>query len=607
MESGLRPVSDWGCVMENQKEPVGRAEEFSVTFVDITIPQEQRVTLPAPGVTVFVGPNNVGKSTVLRQMHATSAMGHAGESYPGAPKLIEAMTIQVTGGVDDARSWLRQHSRSVEQPGNWRFYKPGGGDLQSQSIPHYLSLSQNGQGLSSLQPFVVFYGDPWNRIGSVGPVEMRDSIEQPPSHAIHALQDDNCLFAELNELCLQVFKRPLTLDVLSKNINIRVGTPECEVPPVDKVTPEYRTALSSLPRLENQGDGMRSFIGLMLPLISATYQVVLIDEPEAFLHPPQATQLGKILGTLAKQKEMQIVMATHDKNVLAGLLQSDAEISIVRLDRTSANETTAHQLSVSNLKRIWADPVLRHTNVLDGLFHKLTVLAEGDRDCTFFSAALEHLGDQQEIGLSPSDVLFVPSGGKGGLPVLIDVLSSASVPIIASPDLDVLDDKDFLKRLVLSFDGDWGDFEKLYDQATIPFRQPREKFHVSVVLGSLNEYFRNRMGDVFTSKVADEFRTLVRAKESPWKALKRYGEAAWNGDPAAATAAMILLEKLDALGIVAVRVGELEKFAPTLNVKKGPEWVPAAISAGYHQKEAAQDHLKRLLLSSNGGGALSST
>ncbi|MFJ4785446.1 AAA family ATPase [Streptomyces sp. NPDC088794] len=580
------------------EEAVGQASNFSVSFGDVHIAPGQKITLPAPGVTVFVGPNNVGKSTVLRQMHAISSQGVAGKPFPGAPTLIGGVGIKVSGDHKDALAWLEQHSRSREDISPRRFYRPGGGEVQSQSIQHFLSTGMEGSGLGSLQPFVVYFGDPWNRISSVSPVEMRETLDQPPLHAIHALQDDPDVFKELNDLCLRVFKHPLTLDSLTRSVNIRVGVPTVDVPPVDRVTQGYREALSELPRLEHQGDGMRSFIGLMLPLITSTYHVVLIDEPEAFLHPPQANQLGKILGALAKEKSMQIVMATHDKNVLAGLLQSDADISIVRLDRTSSDITTAHQLSVANLQRIWEDPVLRHTNVLDGLFHKLTVLAEGDRDCTFFSAALESLSAKRELPLSPSDVLFVPSGGKGGLPLLIEVLSSASVPIVASPDLDVLDDKGFLERLVVSFGGDWADFSGDYGQAVQPFIQPREKFRVSVVLNSLNEVFKDRSSEIFNSDVAEEFRTLVRSRESPWKTLKLFGETAWNGNPAAAAAAQSLLGKLDALGIVAVRVGELERFAPTLNVRKGPEWVPAAISAGYHEKQAAQDHVTRILSSS---------
>ncbi|MFK0152516.1 ATP-dependent nuclease [Streptomyces sp. NPDC090493] len=581
-------------------ENLAESRQFSVTIKELEISGGQRVTLPASGITVIVGPNNVGKSTILRQANARSVQGFAGGGFPGEPLLVESMNISIDGSIEDLLEWLREHSStSTTGDGTVIFRRPNANEVKERDVPTYLQF-RDQHGLQSLHSHFIFYGDATNRISSVHPTEIRDSIENPPVHPFHILQDNSDLFDELSQLCFRVFRKHLTLDAISKAMNIRIGTTTVEAPPVNKLSPEYLDSLKELPRMENQGDGMRSFIGLLLPILTSSYQVVLIDEPEAFLHPPQAVQLGQILGEQARSRGSQIILATHDKNTLAGLLHSEAEVSIVRLDRQEEGNTIAHQLSVENLKRVWTDPVLRHSNVLDGLFHKLVVLAEGDRDCTFFAAALEYLSTQQHIPVSPSEVLFVPSGGKGGLRLLIDVLTSAKVPTVASPDLDVLDDRAFLRRMIESFGGSWDQFEKNYDVATEPFRRPREKARVTHVLNSLNEVFRDRADAVFNSDIAEEFRALTRARESPWSALKLHGEGAWNGNPQSALAAQNLLNELDKLGIVAVRVGELERFANTLPVKKGSEWVPAAIAGGFHKERAAQEHVEKLVRSGLG-------
>ncbi len=45
--------------------------------------------------------------------------------------------------------------------------------------------------------------------------------------------------------------------------------------------------------LESQGDGMRSFATVLLyVLVADTHSIQFLDEPEAFLHPPQARLLG---------------------------------------------------------------------------------------------------------------------------------------------------------------------------------------------------------------------------------------------------------------------------------------------------------------------------
>ena len=42
-----------------------------------------------------------------------------------------------------------------------------------------------------------------------------------------------------------------------------------------------------------------SFMGLMVAVITANFPLIIVDEPEAFLHPPQARLLGRKLATNA--------------------------------------------------------------------------------------------------------------------------------------------------------------------------------------------------------------------------------------------------------------------------------------------------------------------
>jgi hypothetical protein len=88
----------------------------------------------------------------------------------------------------------------------------------------------------------------------------------------------------------------------------------------------------------------------------------------------------------------------------------------------------------------------------------------------------------------------------------------------------------------------------------------------------------------------------MRINESPWKALKRYGLAAFTTGQSHA-AAVRLLDRLDSVGICLVREGELERFAKSVAVRKGPAWLPAAIAAGAHDSEPAKQHLRRIVKS----------
>lgn len=55
---------------------------------------------------------------------------------------------------------------------------------------------------------------------------------------------------------------------------------------------EYYNQVTKLPKLQEQGDGMRSFASILLDTFTSEHSITLIDEPEAFLHPPQARLLG---------------------------------------------------------------------------------------------------------------------------------------------------------------------------------------------------------------------------------------------------------------------------------------------------------------------------
>ncbi|WP_370739764.1 AAA family ATPase [Falsiruegeria mediterranea] len=55
---------------------------------------------------------------------------------------------------------------------------------------------------------------------------------------------------------------------------------------------DQRTFLSETLRDKEVSDGCRAYTGILGALYSGPYKVVLIDEPEAFLHPPLA-RLGQ--------------------------------------------------------------------------------------------------------------------------------------------------------------------------------------------------------------------------------------------------------------------------------------------------------------------------
>ncbi|MFE6816824.1 ATP-dependent endonuclease [Streptomyces sp. NPDC057677] len=552
---------------------------------------------PKSGVTVIVGPNNVGKSTLIRELAAHVKHGKVQGAANSSRHIVASVELTLSGSPDDALAWARRHARLLGEEPNQQLFWPGGRIHQGELAGLFSSPSNLAQGLRNANELFCFYGDAWQRISGVGSVGKRDSFSAPVESPLHVLQLNPDIFAELNGICRQVFGVTLTLDQLGQSLHLRLGETGLEAPKVDEVTEEYWAAVASLPMLSQQGDGMKSLIGLMIPLITAAYPIIFVDEPEAFLHPPQALALGRILGEQSRAKSTQIVLATHDRNVLAGLLQSGVEVSIVRLDRSHGSTACTHQLNVDEIRDIWSDPVLRYSNALDGIFHKAVVLAEAERDCKFYASVLDEADDLGDSLILAGDVLLVPAGGKDGFPRLAKVMKSLNVPVVVSPDLDILNDRSKVKVLIDAMDGEWSQVEALYDKATAEFRQPREAATIGNVLGALNALFSGRSAERFSASVRAEFGVQMRSKDSPWQDLKKYGVAAFRADRASADE---LLRNLDQMGIVAVRVGELEGFAPAIGVAKGPGWLPAAIKAEAHKSAPALQHAAALLAAASG-------
>jgi hypothetical protein len=343
---------------------------------------------------------------------------------------------------------------------------------------------------------------------------------------------------------------------------------------------------------------MKSLLGLLLPIITAAYPIIIVDEPEAFLHPPQAAKLGTILGSLARDNNVQVILATHDRNILIGLIGSTAPLSVVRLDRQSS-VTRAYRLEPEKISEIWSDPVLRYSHVLDGLFHKLVILAENERDCTFYAAALDAAHEISPLPVPPSEILFVPTGGKDGMAPVALALAKLKVPVVACPDLDMLDDKVKIRRLVEALDGEWDPFDKVYDQCTVYFRQPRQNAVAATVLESvttlLERTIRDNPSRKWDDELREEVRTLTRSGENPWDELKKHGMGAFPAHLGGAPNR--LLSEFESRGIVLVRVGTLESFARGYDgmPRKGLGWLRAALQAGVHRSAGAIEHARRLV------------
>lgn len=496
------------------------------------------ISCPAPGVTCIVGSNNVGKSQLLRDVVALL-------EYPLAtPVVLSGLTLQ-RGTVDpeELAAWLELTAvRQPQGPGLPDAFVPigGGQAVASQTIwQQYVHGGINC--LGSARSFFCWFADAVNRVNlASGGIGFPGTGLGP--HPLSRLYRDGDLETKLSKLAEGVFGLPLTLDRVNGNVLLRVGTVEGKVPPINRPTLDYSNRVAALPTLESQGDGVKSFVGLALHLTAGHQPLLVVDEPEAFLHPAQSRALGRWLSDETARSARQVILATHDRDIVLGLIDGTAPVTVVRLTR-EGNESRIRQLHHERLARVWSDPVLRYSNVLQGIFHTSVVVCEGDADCRFYSAVLDALADAGEARLAADEALFVPSGGKERVPSLTAAISALGGRSFAIVDFDVLRDEQQMKRLVTSTGGSWLEIEALYRSTVAP----------------LNEN-----------------------PETLWERVKSQGLSAVPPGQAHAAASEVL-RRLAKQRVLIVPVGELEGFNRNIG-GKGARWVTAMLEDGGHKK-----------------------
>ena len=182
--------------------------------------------------------------------------------------------------------------------------------------------------------------------------------------------------------------------------------------------------------LDDQGDGIRSVLGIITAIIALKKPIILLDEPEAFLHPPQALQLGRIISNLVDESQ-QIFVSTHSADFLRGLLGTTKDSVIIHLDRNDSNVTEAKILDPKALSQIVTDPLLSSSRVLEGMFYKGVVATEADADTAFYQRLFQKKGSSDEIH-------FLHTPGKQALKKVIVPYQKLGIKFAIIADADVI-------------------------------------------------------------------------------------------------------------------------------------------------------------------------
>ena len=503
----------------NMDEQSKQTEQPKVFFQRLQFNDGSSITLNENSIVVFTGANNCGKSQVLRELENRVNPNSGSRSI-----ILSNCEMSFCGDID--------HKPFLESlfnlDGQGNYYLPSSGTsfpldaLTNRWIRHNLDSGLGNAFVKRLNTV--------NRISSSNALRRDNSPEKNP---IYKLYKSDHLATIISDYFHQAFHFDL---VINRNemqtVPLHVGKAPDRKAFTMEQHDEYYKLISDLPKLQEQGDGMRSFASVLLDTFTSDYSVTLIDEPEAFLHPPQARLLGKMLAK-HNPKSRQLFISTHSEDFLQGLLDANSDnIIVVRIDR-KGDINKISVLQNEKIKDLWGNPILRYSNILSGLFHEKVIVCESDYDCLFYQAMIDSIYENNHE-ISP-DILFTHCVGKARVKDVISALKAVNVAVVAITDFDILDDSHKMKPLIAAFGMDW-ETELKTDMETIYKAINREQ-------GAGNDV---------------------------WKTLKNVGKVGFIGEAPAAYERVE--QKCKSAGLFIVPVGEMECFDKTVNKEK-KDWV----------------------------------
>ena len=525
------------------------------------------IRLQEDSILALVGPNNAGKSHFLKQLR--SAL-YGGEVL-GVHKdegLIDS--VKMRWPTNDPEKYLLEFAElSFGAQGTYfdadlpfEIYG-GGGHLRRSEIK---DIAEHGDKLGPFIESFVRFDEPISRITETE----RQSLEKL-QNALVRLRSQKEAYKSVRDDFQFIFDEEIHFHIHEGKLNFFLGRPRVPMPAITEAnSPEVERFLKGARTLDRQGLGMRNVVGLLIRLYTDSRSVILVDEPEAFLHPPQAHRLGQVLNQVCRRQRRQAICATHDRNFISGLSKGeDEQLTVQRLasrgkGASGYSSTMVSPLAFSDTR---GKSRIRFTSILESLFASATILVENENDALFFESAFDFYWSghpDRGTGVLRDSLTFIPTNGNSNFASTAKLLRDLRSPTVVVGDLDLVSDPTRVERVVSSMDShDVNHIKDLAIRIKTRFEQLYGSEFATVKKGSREGKIKKKIADNIKLHHADsEVRTLV-------------GQ---------------LLELLKRSGVLLIPDGELEDFGRDITDSSDKsEWVRVAIDQHLYEKDTVQD------------------
>lgn len=495
-------------------------------------------------IVVVVGPNGSGKSLLLRELESFFTPRHLWGFVRRV--LVEGLKLGLDWKlVQSGTRIFTEDEQNRTQLGNTGQFQPFKFDPRVQGerrfgviTPDQITQAAGGNigplehVMANLLAVYTIRLDGKTRFQLISPRNTDDLQARPTSH-LSAIFRDKAKRLTIRRLVHDAFGSYFVVDPTGiQQLRIRLSTQPPSLDEEEQSLTETAVQFHGAAQLiEDASDGVQAYTGILCALCAGNYKLTLIDEPEAFLHPPLARRLGREVSRLAGETTGQLVAATHSSDFLLGCVESGWPVTVLRM--SYANQSAQPRLvDPDQLRRFLQHPLFRSANVVSGLFHDGVVVTESDNDRAFYSEIYSRL--RREEPALP-DILFLNAQNKQTAREIFGPLRQFGVPAAAILDIDVI----------------------------------KEKFTDTLEAACVPPPSRTPWGQ-WRSVVKDAFE-LAGIDMKQRDALQKLSSDAQ-------TAANDLFDQLDQYGVFVVCRGELEAWLPSLGISaRKTDWVVAVL------------------------------
>lgn len=551
----------------------------SVIIKEITFNDGIKRNFKQDDIVLLVGANNVGKSRTLKDLREDLNLSSKSKI------LVDEVVYETTNFSQNQFKDYFERNISKDSYGNYNVL-----------IDENNVYSFNDDSFDNISDKTIFYKALFsflsteNRLSITRPIMFNSSFDNRSLNIMKKLESDAKAISTLNEVLDLGFQKAIDVyeDYLDGTIikKYKIGESLNITEAIESNRRDSLNKLKDLEDLHGQGDGVRSAVAILSSLIVSEHSLFLIDEPETFLHPPQARLLGKNIVKLSQNK--QCFISTHNIDFIRGVLEEDSSrVKIIKIDR-SGNENKFNLVDNKSIAEIANDKNLKYTNILNGLFYNQLVLCENESDCKFYSAILEHL----DLGIY-QNTLFCAVGGKDQFKKITPLLRKLNIHYLIIADIDLINNRDNVKQLLNSIEAD--SYNQIEDQHR-EFLERFEKEMNSQV--KTQEMIKTEMKQVFnedkymSSTAVEQIKSILK-NVSSFKLLKSGGK---NILPQGECTSLFNQVKsfLNEHKVFILECGEIERFIPDIG-GHGNAWVEKAFAKYEDISKDVYDEARRFI------------